>query len=86
MIVVCIALHLLMSAKIGGIPLLLSILSYQFRPKDSPALWRENILQWWYSLRPTLVKEWQKLSFPIKVLEIVVLMSIATAWIVPLFK
>jgi hypothetical protein len=56
-------LHLLMSAKVGGIPLLLSILSYQFRPKDSPALWRENILQWWYGLRPTLAKEWLKLSF-----------------------
>jgi hypothetical protein len=84
--VVCIALHLLMSAKVGGIPLLLSILSYQFRPKDSPALWRENILQLRYGLRPTLAKEWLKLSFPIKVLEIIVLMSITAGWIVPLFK
>jgi hypothetical protein len=84
--VVCIALHLLMSAKVGGVPLLLSILSYQLRSKDSPALWRENIVHWWYGLRPTLAKEWFKLSFPIKVLEIIVLMSITAAWIVPLFK
>jgi len=49
-------------------------------------LWRENIVHWWYGLRPTLAKEWFKLSFPIKVLEIIVLMSITAAWIVPLFK
>ncbi len=86
LMVVCIALHLLMSAKVGGVPLLLSILSYQFRPQDSPALWRDNILQWWYGLRPTLAEEWFKLSFPLKVLEVVVLISITAAWILPLFK
>lgn len=84
--VVCIGLHLLMSAKVGGIPLLLSIFSYQFRPQDSPGLWRENILQWWEGWRLTLTKEWLKLSFPLKILEVVVLMSIAAAWIVSLLK
>ncbi len=71
---------------VGEIALLLSRLSYQFRPKDSPPLWRGNILQWWHGWRPTLTKEWLKLSFPLKVLDIIALMSLSAAWIVPLLK
>jgi Prokaryotic cytochrome b561 len=44
--VCCLALHLLMSAKVGGIPLLLSMLSIRYRPDDSPALWINTIRNW----------------------------------------
>ncbi len=39
----CLVLHLLMSAKVGGIPLLLSIVSLKYRPADSPKLWLHKI-------------------------------------------
>lgn len=83
-IVVCIALHLLMNAKVGGLPLLLSMLQWRFRAKDNPALWSTNIASWWSWRRST------QLSLPsislLTVLEIVVLISIVAAWIIPLFK
>ncbi len=80
--VVCIALHLLMNAKVGGLPLLLSMLNWRFRAKDSPALWSTNIGAWW-SLPLAVKLNWlQSASF----LEVFVLISIVVAWIVSLFK
>ncbi|BAS55672.1 MULTISPECIES: cytochrome b/b6 domain-containing protein [Leptolyngbya] len=40
---ICLALHLLMSAKVGGVPLLLSILSFRVRPDDHPKLWIKQL-------------------------------------------
>jgi cytochrome b561 len=51
-IVSAIALHLLMSVKVGGLPLLLSMFDSKYRPEDNPQLWREKILNW--LRRPTL--------------------------------
>lgn len=80
--VVCIALHLLINAKVGGVLLLLSMLNWRFRAKDSPALWSTHITAWW-SLPLAAKLEWlQSASF----LEVVVLASIVVAWIVSLFK
>lgn len=45
-IVLAIAIHLLMSAKVGGMPLLLSMFDIKYRPEDSPRLWREKIVSW----------------------------------------
>jgi hypothetical protein len=84
--VACIALHLLMSAKVGGLPLLLSILNWRFYAKDSPAHWSEHILKWWQNLRLISVRDWFQSASILKVLEIIVLISIAAAWIIPLFK
>ncbi|MFW6295762.1 MAG: cytochrome b/b6 domain-containing protein [Halothece sp.] len=83
----CIALHLLMSARVGGVPLLMSMLTWRFRAKDNPILWREQIQQWYAgsNVSTVLKKEWLQLSFLIKVLEFFVLFSIAIAWILPLF-
>lgn len=39
LMIVSIALHLLMSAKIGGLPLLLSMYKWQIRAKDMPKSW-----------------------------------------------
>jgi uncharacterized iron-regulated membrane protein len=39
----CLALHLLMSAKVGGVPLLLSIIDFKVRPDDHPKLWIKQL-------------------------------------------
>jgi hypothetical protein len=85
-VLLCIALHLLMSAKIGGSQLLLSMLDRRFRTKDSPNLWRNHVLEWWKNWRLILLLTWfESVSF-FKVIEAIVLFAIATAWILPLFK
>lgn len=42
-LVSCLALHLLISAKIGGLPLLVSIFSLKYPPEDSPQTWFDQI-------------------------------------------
>lgn len=42
-LVFCLAMHLLMSAKVGGLPLILSMFDAAYRPKDSPAVWWQKI-------------------------------------------
>ncbi len=39
----CLALHLLMSAKVGGAPLLLSMSSFKIRSDDSPKMWLKQL-------------------------------------------
>lgn len=41
-----IATHLLMSAKVGGMPLILSMFETKYRPQESPKLWPEKIRRW----------------------------------------
>ncbi len=84
--VVAIAFHLLMNARVGGAPLLLSMLNWQFREKDSPTLWPVHISQWWTSFRQGSWSNWFKSASALIVLEFAILISLAAAWIVPLFK
>ncbi len=49
--IAAIALHLLMSAKVGGVPLFLSMFDRSYRPEESPALWKEKTLSWLRSLK-----------------------------------
>lgn len=83
-VVVAIALHLLMNARVGGAPLLLSMLSWQFRDKDSPTLWFAHISQWWSRFRQGSWSNWFKPVSALIVLEFAILISLAAAWIVPL--
>ena len=41
-----IATHLLMSAKVGGYPLILSMFNAKYLPQESPKLWQEKIMAW----------------------------------------
>ncbi len=41
-----IATHLLMSAKVGGMPLILSMFNAKYRPEESPKLWPQKIRAW----------------------------------------
>jgi len=81
-----IALHLLMTAKVGGVPLLLSMLTWQFRAPDSPVHWPAHIAQWWSAVQQGAWKSWFQPMTAIIRLEIVILVSIGAAWIIPLFK
>lgn len=76
-----IALHLLMNARVGGLPLLLSMWNWKYRPKDSPRLWWSNFVQWKANLKLN------KMRFSLlNLLEAIVLLSIVFAWIIPLLK
>jgi hypothetical protein len=83
--VVGLVLHLLMTAKVGGVPLLLSILKWRFREQDSPKLWLSQLRQWGLGLRLANTLQWLQSFNLYKVLEIVVLLAIIAAWIVPKF-
>jgi hypothetical protein len=81
-----IALHLLMNAKVGGSPLLLSMLTWQFRDKDSPTLWPTHVSQWWSQVQQgARIRGFQPMTAMV-VLEIAILVSIVAAWIIPLLK
>lgn len=81
-----IALHLLMNAKVGGAPLLLSMLTWQFRDKDRPGLWPAHLSQWWSDVRQGAWTRWFQPITAMIALEIAILASIVVAWIIPLFK
>lgn len=42
-LVICLVIHLLMSIKIGGLPLIVSMFEFKYRPEDSPATWLQQI-------------------------------------------
>ncbi|MEO0986715.1 MAG: cytochrome b/b6 domain-containing protein, partial [Cyanobacteria bacterium J06639_14] len=84
--VIAIALHLLMNAKVGGGPLLLSMLNWRFHAKDSPRLWSTHISKHWSNIRQG---SWPNpfQSTPILiVLEMIILATITIAWINSFFK
>jgi hypothetical protein len=85
-LLLAIALHLLMSIKVGGIPLIASMLNWQFRRQDSPKLWRNNLANWRNNLNLTTVKQWLIPVSLLKVLEILVLSTIVLAWMISLTK
>ncbi|WP_069791155.1 cytochrome b/b6 domain-containing protein [Cyanobacterium sp. IPPAS B-1200] len=85
-ITLTLALHLLMSVKIGGYPLLLSMINLQIRDKDSWRLWKENIINNSSQYKEIIIKEWAKLSPHFKFLEMVILLSILGAWLFSFIK
>ncbi len=84
--VAAVALHLLMNAKVGGAPLLLSMLNWKFRDKDNPKLWSAHLSQWWFSFQKGFWLNWFQSPYILVVLEIAILLSIIAAWVLPLFK
>lgn len=47
LLVLSLLLHILMAVKVGGTPLLLSMVSVRYRPDDSPKLWISRLRQLW---------------------------------------
>ena len=92
-VVFCIALHVLMNARVGGSALLMSILNWRFRQQDNPVLWYPQIYSWLADLQNRRLN-WSRFSFreasptnfALIVLEIFVLTSLVAAWMIPLFS
>ncbi|MEA5553357.1 cytochrome b/b6 domain-containing protein [Anabaena cylindrica UHCC 0172] len=80
--VCCLAIHVLMSSKVGGAPLLLSMLSWKFRPEESPKNWYSRFRSWLSNFRNNFQNE-NNLS--LKIIEAIVLIGIITAFVSPLF-
>ncbi len=81
-----IAFHLLMTAKVGGVPLLVSVWRRAYRPKDSPALWWGHITHWRQAWRQNIWQAWRSRSFLLQLLEITVLLIVILAWGLALWK
>jgi Prokaryotic cytochrome b561 len=86
LLLICILGHVLISAKVGGLPLLLSICRWRSREQDHPRLWPQQIAHWCSKVRPSDAIAWLQSPTRYKILEILVLTAILGAWIVPLFS
>jgi hypothetical protein len=84
----CLAIHILMSAKVGGVPLLLSIISWKFRPEDSPVNWYSRLRSWLSNFSDHIQEEINQFmggSLLLKIIEVIVLLGIIAAFILPVF-
>ncbi|AUT03424.1 cytochrome B [Nostoc sp. CENA543] len=79
--VVCLAIHLLMSSKVGGVPLLVSMFVFKVRPEDKPSRWWDDLRAWWGNLSANFGVGNNLL---LRVLEIIVLVGILMAFVLPL--
>ncbi|MBU7584957.1 MAG: cytochrome b/b6 domain-containing protein [Nostoc sp. TH1S01] len=87
-IVGCLAIHLLMSIKVGGVPLLLSMFSWQVRPEDSPNQWVTRYRTWWSSLQTNFGERVNQLldnNLSLRIIEAFVLIGVIVAFLLPLF-
>ncbi|MGM3307348.1 cytochrome b/b6 domain-containing protein [Anabaena sp. WFMT] len=80
--VCCLAIHILMSTKVGGAPLLLSMMSWKFRPEESPKNWYSRFRIWLGNFPNNFHVE-NNLS--LRIIEAIVLIGIIAAFVSPLF-
>jgi hypothetical protein len=86
LMIITIGLHLLSSVKIGGYPLLISIIEWQIREKDNWNLWLNNLKNFTENWRNIIKKEWIKLSPHFKILELSILLIIIASWVLSILK
>ena len=89
LIMICfLAIHVLMSAKVGGVPLLLSILSWKVRVEDNPLSWYSRLCGWLSNFYDNIqgeINQFMAGSLLLKIIEVIVLAGIIAAFILPLF-
>jgi hypothetical protein len=68
--IVSIAIHLLMGAKVGGLPLLLSIYNWKIRSEDAPKFWLRG-----FKIKPSTIF--------LFIFEVLVIGGIAIAFVLP---
>ncbi|AFZ03500.1 cytochrome b/b6 domain-containing protein [Calothrix sp. PCC 6303] len=86
-IVCCLAIHILMSSKVGGLQLLISIFSGKIRPEDSPQKWSTRLRNWFSNSSVNFaggINHSLHNNLPLTVAEIIVLVGIVAALILPL--
>ncbi|NEZ57922.1 cytochrome b/b6 domain-containing protein [Adonisia turfae] len=84
--VVAIAIHLLMNAKVGGTPFLLSMMTWKFRPQDSPRLWKNHIIAWWKNFQLDTWPNWRHILTHRPKLELAIWISLIAAWLISIAK
>jgi Prokaryotic cytochrome b561 len=79
----CLAVHLLMSARIGGVPLLLSIVDLKYRFSDRPSILLKNLRRWFDPKQAVALLKTHLLGHNILLLgsELLVTIGIIFAWI-----
>jgi hypothetical protein len=83
----CVAIHILLSTKVGGAMLLLSMINWQSRPEDSPTRWFSRLSLWLNNFTAnwqTVINQWIQRNLYLKIIEITVLGGIIIAFILPL--
>ena len=80
-LLLCVAAHVLVNVRVGGMSLLLSVWRWQYRAQDSPAKWLAQIKTWWRGFGVTLGQEWGKLSIRLQILEVTIMVSVVLAWL-----
>ena len=79
----CLAVHLLMSARIGGVPLLLSIVDLKYRFSDRPSLLLQNLRLWFAPAQAvaSIKNHISASNIILLVAELVVAIGTVFAWI-----
>ncbi len=72
-VLISLAIHLLLGTKVGGVPLLLSMFSWQIRQDDVPKTWLRGI-------------QWNYANLSLKIIEFLVIGGIFLAFILPAFN
>jgi hypothetical protein len=83
----CLAIHILMSSKVGGVPLLLSIFSWKVRPEDSPTQWSSRLQNWLSNFSANFgggINHFMQNNFPLRIIEVILFIGILVALILPL--
>jgi hypothetical protein len=84
--VISLACHLLVSAKVGGLPFLVSMFNWLYKSQDSPLLWKNHLKNYSHNFNFSWIKSWWKRTFWIKWLEVIIWISLGSAWIISSFK
>ena len=84
--VVAIALHLLLNARVGGAPLLVSMWNVKFRAKDAPRLWPKHVSTWWQKAKQRSWPDWFQFLLSLPRLELAILGILIVGWAISLFK
>ena len=83
-LLICLSLHTLISVKVGGLPLISSMIHWRFRSKDHPKLWLINLSQSLSNFKLIRLKQWRSfISLP-KITEIIILVIILFSWAIPI--
>ncbi len=85
-VVISIALHLLMNARVGGSPLLRSMWNTHIRTKDSPKRWPQQVTTWWHAAKAmSWIKRFQIVK-SLSRLELAIWSILIAAWTISLVK
>ncbi|MEM9089927.1 MAG: cytochrome b/b6 domain-containing protein [Cyanobacteria bacterium P01_F01_bin.53] len=84
--VVAIALHVLLNARVGGIPLLHSMWHKDIRPEDSPRRWKSQVLTWWSATQQLSWMARVRALVHLSRLELAIESFLIAAWLISLLK